>query len=180
MTNELSNSDAKASDAVIEALCTSAKSADNIAAVCVHSNALAVAKQHLAGSAIKLAAILNTEGSEKTLDLEKQAAEAVANGADEIEMVLPSKIFTSGRPGYTETQIIRVKRACGGTPLKIVLETAELDGTTGLKAAAILALEAGADLLKSTSVGDQATTDILLSSITSAGKHAGLRTSATV
>ncbi len=174
-TYELSNSDADASDAAIEALCASAKSTGTVVAVCVHPNALVVAKTHLAGSPVKLAAILNTQGTEETLVLEQQAASAVLSGADEIEMVMPTQIFASGRPGYTETQILRVKRACNNLPLKVVLEKPELTNAAEIEAAASLALEAGADLLKTTSGDDPATTEILQSAILGSGHQAGLR-----
>ena len=52
--------------------------------------------------------------------------QAVAAGADEIDMVIDRGAFLSGRYGEVFDEIVAVKEACGGAHLKVILETGEL------------------------------------------------------
>jgi deoxyribose-phosphate aldolase len=84
-------------------------------------------------------------------------AEAVAAGADEIDMVIDRGAFLSGRYGTVFDQIARVKRACrredgSSASLKVILETGELATYDNIKRASWLAILAGADFIK-TSTG---------------------------
>ncbi|MDT0183167.1 deoxyribose-phosphate aldolase [Microbacterium sp. ARD31] len=84
-------------------------------------------------------------------------AEAVAAGADEIDMVIDRGAFLSGRYGTVFDQIARVKRACrredgSSASLKVILETGELATHDNIKRASWLAILAGADFIK-TSTG---------------------------
>jgi deoxyribose-phosphate aldolase len=84
-------------------------------------------------------------------------AEAVAAGADEIDMVIDRGAFLAGRYGLVFDQIARVKQACrrsDGTyaSLKVILETGELVTYDNIKRASWLAILAGGDFIK-TSTG---------------------------
>ncbi|HWL03236.1 MAG TPA: deoxyribose-phosphate aldolase [Microbacteriaceae bacterium] len=84
-------------------------------------------------------------------------AEAVAAGADEIDMVIDRGAFLSGRYGQVFEQIVAVKEACArpdGTSasLKVILETGELATYDNVRRASWLAILAGADFIK-TSTG---------------------------
>ncbi|WP_251449171.1 deoxyribose-phosphate aldolase [Microbacterium sp. Marseille-Q6648] len=84
-------------------------------------------------------------------------AEAVAAGADEIDMVIDRGAFLSGHYGTVFDQIARVKRACrredgSSASLKVILETGELATYDNIKRASWLAILAGADFIK-TSTG---------------------------
>ena len=84
-------------------------------------------------------------------------ADAVADGADEIDMVIDRGAFLAGRYGLVFDQIARVKQACrraDGTyaSLKVILETGELNTYDNIKRASWLAILAGGDFIK-TSTG---------------------------
>lgn len=84
-------------------------------------------------------------------------SEAVAAGADEIDMVIDRGAFLSGRWGVVYEQILSVKEACrraDGTyaHLKVILETGELATLDNVRRASWLAILAGADFIK-TSTG---------------------------
>ncbi len=83
--------------------------------------------------------------------------EAVAAGADEIDMVIDRGAFLSGRYGLVFEQIVAVKEACRRADgsyahLKVILETGELNTYDNVKRASWLAILAGADFIK-TSTG---------------------------
>jgi deoxyribose-phosphate aldolase len=84
-------------------------------------------------------------------------ADAVASGADEIDMVIDRGAFLAGRYGQVFEQIVAVKEACrrgDGTyaSLKVILETGELTTYDNVHRASWLAILAGGDFIK-TSTG---------------------------
>ena len=84
-------------------------------------------------------------------------ADAVAAGADEIDMVIDRGAFLAGRYGLVFDQIVAVKEACrrdDGTyaHLKVILETGELNTYDNVRRASWLAILAGGDFIK-TSTG---------------------------
>ncbi len=84
-------------------------------------------------------------------------ADAVAAGADEIDMVIDRGAFLSGRYGHVFEEIVAVKEACrreDGTyaSLKVILETGELNTYDNVRRASWLAILAGGDFIK-TSTG---------------------------
>jgi deoxyribose-phosphate aldolase len=84
-------------------------------------------------------------------------ADAVSNGADEIDMVIDRGAFLSGRYGEVFEQIVAVKEACrrddgSYASLKVILETGELTTYDNVRRASWLAILAGGDFIK-TSTG---------------------------
>jgi deoxyribose-phosphate aldolase len=84
-------------------------------------------------------------------------ADAVANGADEIDMVIDRGAFLAGRYGEVFEQIVAVKEACrredgSAASLKVILETGELTTYDNVRRASWLAILAGGDFIK-TSTG---------------------------
>jgi deoxyribose-phosphate aldolase len=84
-------------------------------------------------------------------------ADAVANGADEIDMVIDRGAFLAGRYGEVFEQIVAVKEACrrddgSSASLKVILETGELTTYDNVRRASWLAILAGGDFIK-TSTG---------------------------
>src|SRR6266545_4855332 len=77
---------------------------------------------------------------------------AVADGADEIDMVINRGAFLSGRYLDVFEEIVAVKEACGAAHLKVILETGELATYDNVRRASWLAMLAGADFIK-TSTG---------------------------
>ncbi len=84
-------------------------------------------------------------------------ADAVAAGADEIDMVIDRGAFLSGRFGLVFDEIVAVKEACrrddgSYAHLKVILETGELNTYDNVRRASWLSILAGADFIK-TSTG---------------------------
>ena len=128
-----------------------------VAAVCVYPSMVAIAKKELEGSGIHLASVATGFPAGQVplsvkLDDTKQA---VADGADEIDMVISRGEFLRGNFEYVFDEIVKVKEACGGSGgahLKVILETGELSTYDNVRKASDLAMHAGADFIK-TSTG---------------------------
>ncbi len=126
----------------------------HVAAVCVYPNFVALAKQELAGTDVKVASVATAFPSGHS-SLELKLAEvqfALESGADEIDMVISRGRFHAGDFNYVFDEISAVKEACGSTRLKVILETGELGTFDKVRHASDLAMEAGADFIK-TSTG---------------------------
>src|SRR5207302_9711296 len=81
-----------------------------------------------------------------------ETREAVAAGADEIDMVIDRGAYLSGDHEKVYEDIRAVREACGPAHLKVILETAELGTYDSVRRASVLAMAAGADFIK-TSTG---------------------------
>jgi deoxyribose-phosphate aldolase len=145
----------------VAALCTKAirpdpsdRSIPSVAAVCVYPNLVPTAVERVRGSAVKVASVATAFPSGQTpTDVKvREVEEVVAMGADEVDMVIDRGAFLSGRYAKVYDEIVRVKEACGGTHLKVILETGELGTYDNVRRASLLAMAAGADFLK-TSTG---------------------------
>jgi deoxyribose-phosphate aldolase len=137
-----------------------------VAAVCVYGDMVPYAVEalgplHAAGgtTGINVAAVATAFPSGRASLAVKLAdtREAVAAGADEIDMVIDRGAFLSGRVGLVFDQIVAVKEACQRADgsvahLKVILETGELQTYDNVKRASWLAILAGADFIK-TSTG---------------------------
>jgi deoxyribose-phosphate aldolase len=148
------------------ALCAKARRPDPsddtvgpVAAVCVYPDLVGVAVAALAGSAlggtrVKVASVATAFPSGRTSRAAKVAEviEAVAAGADEIDMVIDRGAFLAGRYQQVLEEIRAVKEACGVAHLKVILETGELATYDNVRRASWLAMLGGADFVK-TSTG---------------------------
>ncbi|MET7935197.1 deoxyribose-phosphate aldolase [Streptomyces sp. NPDC005322] len=135
-----------------------------VAAICVYGDMVATAKKALAdsgGSDIQVAAVATAFPSGRAALPVKLAdtRDAVAAGADEIDMVIDRGAFLSGRYMEVFEEIRKVKEACvredgSGTAahLKVIFETGELQTYDNVRRASWLAMLAGADFIK-TSTG---------------------------
>jgi deoxyribose-phosphate aldolase len=125
-----------------------------VAAVCVYGDLAGVAKEALAGTGINVAAVATAFPSGRASRSVKLAdvRDAVANGADEIDMVIDRGAFLAGRYLDVFEEIVAVKEACGNAHLKVILETGELVTLDNVRRASWLAMLAGADFIK-TSTG---------------------------
>jgi deoxyribose-phosphate aldolase len=145
----------------VEAMCSKARRPDPadpevppVAAVCVYSSLVAVAKRALAGSGVKVASVATAFPSGQASMAVRLAdvADAVDAGADEVDMVISRGAFLAGRYREVFEEILMVKEACGAAHLKVILETAELGTYDNVRRASMLAMAAGADFIK-TSTG---------------------------
>jgi deoxyribose-phosphate aldolase len=129
-------------------------SCPSVAAICVYPAMVPVAAEVLAGSGVHLASVATAFPSGQA-PLEVKLADtrdAVAGGADEIDMVISRGAFLSGRYDFVYDEIVAVKQACGSAHLKVILETGELGTYDNVRRASWLAMHAGADFIK-TSTG---------------------------
>ena len=126
----------------------------SVAAVCVYPALVEEAKDALSGSGVKVASVATGFPSGQTFRAIKVAEvrEAVAAGADEVDMVIDRGAFLSGDYATVFDEIVDVKEACGNAHLKVILETGELGTFDQIRRASILAMAAGADFIK-TSTG---------------------------
>jgi deoxyribose-phosphate aldolase len=134
-----------------------------VAAVCVYGDMVPFAVDALARAnaphAVNIAAVATAFPSGRASLRVKLAdtADAVAAGADEIDMVIDRGAFLSGRYGEVFDEIVAVKEACrreDGTyaHLKVILETGELGTYDNVRRASWLGILAGGDFIK-TSTG---------------------------
>jgi deoxyribose-phosphate aldolase len=124
------------------------------AAVCVYPNLIPAAVARVRGTGVKVASVATAFPSGQSPLAVKLAevAEAVALGADEIDMVIDRGAFLSGRYAKVYDEIVKVKEACGDAHLKVILETGELGTYDNVRRASLLAMAAGGDFIK-TSTG---------------------------
>ena len=125
-----------------------------VAAVGVYPSMVAIAKNELINSSVKVASVATGFPSGQTsLALKlKDTKFAVEQGADEIDMVISRGKFLTGEFAYVFDEIAAVKDACGKARLKVILETGELVTLDNVRKASDIAIYAGADFIK-TSTG---------------------------
>ncbi len=146
--------------AKIERLCQKAvayqenQKVGNVAAVCVYMPFVKQARSILEGSGVEVATVACAFPSGQ-LPLHLKLAEVswvATEGADEIDMVISRGKMLEGAFNEVFDEIKAVKAACGKARLKVILETGELSDVSLIRKACELALNAGADFLK-TSTG---------------------------
>lgn len=126
----------------------------NVAAICVYPNMVRSVKEVLNVEEVKIAAVAGGFPSSMTfIEMKvKEAQMAVDLGADEIDMVLPLWAYLDGNKLICKEEIVTIKEAIGDAHLKVILETGALAEPEKIHHAAMLAMEAGADFIK-TSTG---------------------------
>jgi deoxyribose-phosphate aldolase len=174
------DSDAEA----IDDLCTRAQTPHGfVAAVCVWPRLADRAAEALNRTGIKVATVVNFPGGDGApADAAAEAEEALANGADEIDVVVPYRRLSAGEPEAVTELVAAVRKASGHATLKAILETGALTDAGEIALASERALEGGADFLK-TSTGKIAAgaapdaAETILETIRRLGSGAGLKVS---
>ena len=145
----------------VKTLCAKAKRPDpldpnvpSVAAVCVYSDLVSIAKENLTGTNIKVAAVATgfPAGRVSLAAKLQDTKDALSQGADEIDMVIDRGAFHEGRYFDIFEQIGTIKELCNQVHLKVILETGELKTYDNIKKASWIAMLAGADFIK-TSTG---------------------------
>ena len=128
----------------------------NVAAICVYPNFAQVVKDTLEVEGINIACVSGGFPSSQTFTEVKiaETAMALADGADEIDIVIPVGAFLSGDYETMCEEIMELKETCKEHHLKVILETGALKTASNIKKASILAMYSGADFIK-TSTGKQ-------------------------
>jgi deoxyribose-phosphate aldolase len=153
------------SEASIEALAARAQTRHGApAALCVHAGFVATARQALARlglAEVRVATVVNfPRGDSPVATVAGEIDAALAAGADEIDAVFPWRALQAGDAQAGRDLVRACRRACrtvqarvqAGVPLKIILETGELRELRLIRQASELAVQEGADFLK-TSTG---------------------------
>ncbi len=124
----------------------------NFYAVCVNSCYVALAREELKGSEVKIAAVVGFPlGAASTEAKVCEAQYCTEKGADEIDMVMNLGWLKSGEFGLVKEEIALIKRAIGSRKLKVIIETCYLTPEER-KIASMLVVEGNADFVK-TSTG---------------------------
>ncbi|RQR58213.1 deoxyribose-phosphate aldolase [Burkholderia sp. Bp9002] len=114
---------ADASDTQIDTLCRQAAE-HRFYSVCVNSANVPLAARALAGTDVKVCAVVGFPlGAGLTAAKAFEASAAIAAGAGEIDMVINLGALKSGRIDDVKADIAAVQAACGEVPLKVILET---------------------------------------------------------
>ncbi len=124
-------------------------------AVCVYPNMVRYARKFLGDTSPVHVASVATGFPSGQMPLRTKLEEvrrAVADGADEIDMVIDRCAFLAGDHAKVYDEIAATKEACGPTHLKVILETGELVTYDNVRVASQIAMEAGGDFIK-TSTG---------------------------
>jgi len=94
-----------------------------VASVCIPPCFVKKAAEYAAGR-VKICTVIGFPNGYNTAAVKAaEAAEAVSNGADEIDMVINVGLLKSGNVAELEEEIRLVKNACGGKRLKVIVET---------------------------------------------------------
>jgi deoxyribose-phosphate aldolase len=175
-------------------LCTAAAAPPRVAAVCLWPRFVRIARDALAsggrkaGAAsrerVRIATVANfPSGEEPPAKVRAAIAAMLADGADEIDVVIPYRRLIAGKP-RSVTSLLRAARAAIAKPalFKAILETGEYPNEALIREAARRAIGEGADFLK-TSTGKSkisATPEaarLLLEAAKSAGQPLGVKVS---
>ena len=127
----------------------------NVAAVCVYPTMVKTASNALKDFDVKVASVATAfpSGSSSLKIKIQETKEAIFNGADEVDMVISRGKFHSGEYNYVFDEIALIKETCGSDiRLKVILETGELGDYDHIRFASEIAINAGADFIK-TSTG---------------------------
>jgi len=126
----------------------------SVAAVCVYPMLVEEIRKGLTAPGVKIAAVGAGFPSSQTF-LAIKLAECgllVKKGADEIDVVISVGRFLAGEYLEVLNELILIREACAGARLKVILETGLLKTATNIRLASLIAMEAGADFIK-TSTG---------------------------
>jgi deoxyribose-phosphate aldolase len=181
---DLTNLKDDCTPAQIEALCARAQSPyGNTAAICIWPRFVAQARSILGTDhAVRIATVVNfPAGDMEVADVAAEAREAIADGADEIDLVIPYRAFLAGNEQAVTDMVAAVRAECKGPVLlKTILETGEIKDTALIRRASELAIDAGSDFIK-TSTGKVTVNatleaaDIMLRAIRASGRKVGFK-----
>jgi len=126
----------------------------NVASICVFPCFVEIVRKTLLVPGVNVVSVAGAFPSSQTfLDVKiLECQMAVEKGADEIDIVLPLGAFMDGNYQEVYDDIVSMKQACGNARMKVILETGELKLTRNICLASLIAMEAGADFIK-TSTG---------------------------
>jgi deoxyribose-phosphate aldolase len=170
----------------IEALCAAARNAPAPpAALCVYPEWIALCRTRLDDdglAGVAVATVVNfPQGGGDPLRVQRETRRAVAAGAAEVDVVLPWRRLRAGAAVDARAVLAACREACGARArMKVILETGELREPAAIREAALLAIDEGADFIKTSTgkVAVNATPDaarIMLGAIAERGGGCGFK-----
>lgn len=128
----------------------------HVAAVCVFPVFVDLVRNSLEVDGVEITSVCgNFPSSQSRMEVKVAETQlAVADGATNVDIVLPVGKFLSEDYEGVADDISEMKQACGDVPMKVILETCCLGSLSNVKRAAILSMYAGADYIK-TSTGKE-------------------------
>ena len=128
--------------------------AGTVAALCTWPRFIPVARKALRGTGVRMAAVANfPAGAGSVEQAARETAAAIADGADEVDVVFPYRALLAGDAAAGLALVQRCRSACGDRALlKVILESGQLGSPDLLRRAADIAVAGGAHFLK-TSTG---------------------------
>jgi len=148
-------------EAKIVSVCEKAKSfhflgpdIPDVAAVCFYPPFIRAAKKELHHSTVRVVSVAGAfpSGQSPLSAKIEELKFAIGEGADEIDTVISRGKFLEGEHTFVFDEIAAIKEACGNVHLKVILETGELQSIENIRIASQIAINAGADFIK-TSTG---------------------------
>ncbi len=126
----------------------------NVASICVYPSLVEFVKKHKKNENVKITSVAGAFPDSQTfLEIKKnEALIAIKKGADEIDMVMSIGKFLSKKYQEVFEEIRSMKKIVGDKHLKVILETGALKNMENIAKASFLAMQAGADFIK-TSTG---------------------------
>jgi len=168
----------------VRALCKQALAAPVApAAVCVYRQFVPAARETLDGSGVRVATVANfPEGRAEPKLAALECEQALAAGADEVDVVFPWRALVAGDEAAGADLVSACRDACGSRTLKVILESGMLASEHHLRRAAEIAIHAGADFVK-TSTGKAPAgaapeaARVMLETIRASGRPVGFKVS---
>ncbi len=139
----------------ITALCQKARSAfGDVASVCIYQRFVPLCKQFFKDTPVRIATVSNfPAGGDDISATFDDIRASIAQGADEIDVVMPWQRLIAGDAKFVSQFIERCRQACGdGITLKVILETGALPSSDLIQQASQIAIDQGANFIK-TSTG---------------------------
>jgi deoxyribose-phosphate aldolase len=126
----------------------------NVAAICVYPTLVRTVRANLNDPNVAIAAVSAGFPSSMTFPAVKvlETTMTVAEGADEIDIVISIGTFLEGNYAVVMDEIAAVKKSCGEAHLKVILESGALKTPENIWKASMMAMQSGADFIK-TSTG---------------------------
>jgi len=172
-------------DQAIDALCKKALDPRGpVAAVCVWPQFVKRSRESLKGSSVRIATVVNfPAGGEDVSRVADDTQEALSDGANEIDLVIPYDAVRRGDLAAAVEMVEAVRELVDGDRLlKVILETGGLKDPKLIETASRIAIDAGADFIK-TSTGKTPVSatpeaaEIMLNAIKASGRPVGLKPS---
>jgi len=126
----------------------------SVAAICIYPELVAVVKEKLDNPLISIASVGGGFPASQTFTNIKvmEIEQAIIQGAEEIDIVMPVGKFLMDDLEYVDYEIQVIKQRVGSVHLKVILETGSLKDLSLIRKASLLSIGAGADFIK-TSTG---------------------------